>query len=65
MGVELVKEGGAKALELLAQCFSLFRLRIVDSVQAEAERLRQNDHSCAAILSAVAEKIVRGEIDHD
>ena len=64
-GVEIVNAGGAKALELLAHCFSLFRLRIVDSVQAEAERLRENDHRCADVLSAAAEKIVRGEIDHD
>ena len=61
----MVKEGGAKALDLLAQCFSLFRLRIVEAMQIEAERVRQKDQRCADVLTAAAEKIVRGEIDHD
>lgn len=64
-GVELVIEGGPSAFELLAQCFSLFRLRIAAAVQAEAERLRQQDLNCAAALSMAAEKIKRGEIDYD
>ncbi|MBA4018239.1 MAG: hypothetical protein C0483_13800 [Pirellula sp.] len=61
----MVNEGGTSAFELLAQCFSLFRLRIVEAVQAEAERLRQRDLDCAAVLTTAAEKIKRGEIDYD
>lgn len=64
-GVELVNEGGPGALDLLAHCFSLFRLRIAALVQSEAERLRRQDLNCAAVLATTAEKIQRGEIDHD
>jgi hypothetical protein len=65
-GVELVREGGARALDLLAQCFALFRHRIVDAVHRESLQLRAGERSLeAAALVAMAERIKRGEFDHD
>lgn len=66
IGVELVREGGARALELLAQCFALFRHRIVDAVQRESLQHRVGERSAeAAVLAVMAERIKRGEFDHD
>lgn len=65
-GVELVREGGSRALELLAQCFALFRHRIVDAVHRESLQHRAEERiDEAAVLVAVAERIKRGEFDHD
>ncbi|MGC3969894.1 MAG: hypothetical protein QM775_21965 [Pirellulales bacterium] len=64
--MELVRQGGSRALDLLAQCFALFRHRIVEAVSNEADGHRTAEkHQSAEALAAVAEKIRRGEFDHD